>query len=144
MAARARRARRSRCCVNWRIGTRCCGSPLVWLTTVLVTALAIWWGPPLRYRIGEVYPHDLRARVDFTVINHVELINQERQRDGVHEDVGYTERPVFEKYPRGMLLVPRGEPILERQFDLLKEEHRRLPRRLDLEGPVVSRHFACF
>ncbi len=96
---------------------------VVWLTTVLVTALAIWWGPPMRYRMGEVYPHDLRARVDFTVINHVELINQERQRDGVHENVAYTERPVFEKYPRGMLLVPRGEPILERQLDLLKEEH---------------------
>ena len=28
--------------------------------------------------------------------------------------------PVVEKYPRGMLLVPRGQPITERQLDLLE------------------------
>jgi cyclic-di-AMP phosphodiesterase PgpH len=98
---------------------------LVWLTTLAVTAFAIWWGAPLRYRVGEVCRYDLRARVDFTVVNHVELVNQERQRtEAVHEDAVYTNRPVFEKYPRGMLLVPSGQPIQDRQFDLLKEEHQ--------------------
>ncbi len=98
---------------------------LVWLTTLAVTAFAIWWGAPLRYRVGEIYPHDLRARVDFTVVNHVELVNQERQRtEAVHENALYTDRPVFEKYPRGMLLAPSGQPIQERQLDLLKEEHQ--------------------
>src|ERR1019366_4092957 len=98
---------------------------VVWLTTMTVTALAIAWGTPLPYRQGEIYPHDLRARVDFTVINHVELINQNRQTDpkSVHEKASYTDRPVFERYPAGMLLVPRGEPI-DRQFELLKEEHQ--------------------
>jgi cyclic-di-AMP phosphodiesterase PgpH len=100
---------------------------IVWLTTIAVTVLAIWWGVPLRYRIGEVYPYDLRARVEFTVINHVELINQDMQpsKDGlVREKAIHSDRPVLEKYPRGMLLVPRGEPIQERQLDLLKEEHQ--------------------
>jgi putative nucleotidyltransferase with HDIG domain len=102
---------------------------IVWLTTLAVTAFAIWWGVPTRFRVGEKYPYDLRARVDFTVINHVELVNQERprveeHREGVHEKAAYTERPVFEKYPRDMLLVPRGQPILDRQIDLLKEEHQ--------------------
>jgi hypothetical protein len=98
---------------------------LVWLTTLAVTAFAIWWGAPLHYRVGEIYPHDLRARVDFTVVNHVELVNQERQRtEAVHENAVYTDRPVFEKYPRGMLLAPSGQPIQERQLDLLKEEHQ--------------------
>src|ERR1019366_3407116 len=102
---------------------------IVWLTTLAVTAFAIGWEVPLRYRVGEIYPHDLRARVDFTLINHVELVNQERQRsednqDTVHEKAAYTVRPVFEKYPRGMLLVPRGDAIQERQLDLLKEEHQ--------------------
>jgi putative nucleotidyltransferase with HDIG domain len=102
---------------------------IVWLTTLTVTAFAIWWGVPTRFRVGEKYPYDLRSRVDFTVINHVELVNQERQRVGengdfVHEKATYTERPVFEKYPRDMLLVPRGQPILDRQIDLLKEEHQ--------------------
>jgi putative nucleotidyltransferase with HDIG domain len=99
---------------------------IVWLTTLAVTAFAVWWGVPMRYRVGEVYPHDLRARVDFTVVNHVELVNQERQHgdDGVHEKATHSDRPVFEKYPRGMLLAPRGQPIGERQLDLLKEEHQ--------------------
>jgi hypothetical protein len=98
---------------------------VVWLTTLAVSAFAIWWGAPLRYRVGEVYPHDLRARVEFTVVNHVELVNLERQRsEVVHENAVYTERPVFEKYPRGMLLAPSGQPIQERQLDLLKEEHQ--------------------
>lgn len=110
---------------------------IVWITTIAVTALAIWWGVPQRYRIGEVYPYDLRARVEFTVINHVELINQENNpnpsppagRGGkddnvVREKAVHSDRPVLEKYPRGMLLVPRGEPIQERQLDLLKEEHQ--------------------
>ncbi len=101
---------------------------VVWSVTIMVTALAIWWGPPMRYRVGEAYSHDLRARVEFTVINHVELINQERKPVGdrpvIQENAVHSDRPVLEKYPRGMLLVPRGEPILERQLDLLKQEHR--------------------
>src|SRR5262245_34639371 len=66
---------------------------LVWLTTLAVTAFAIWWGVPMRHRVGEISPHDLRARVEFTVVNHVELANQERQPG--------SDRPIFEKYPRG-------------------------------------------
>src|SRR5262245_41442873 len=101
---------------------------IVWVTTIAVTALAVWWSVPLRYRIGEVYPYDLRARVEFTVINHVELINQDTkpQNEGgvVREKAIHSDRPVLEKYPRGMLLVPRGEAIQERQLDLLKEEHQ--------------------
>src|ERR1051325_140204 len=58
----------------------------VWMTAIAVTALAIWWDVPLRYRVGEVCSHDLRARVDFTVVNHVELINQP-----------HSERPVVQE-----------------------------------------------
>src|SRR5947209_17962181 len=46
-----------------------------WLTTVAVTLLAVGWGPPFPYRVGETYPHDLRARVDFEIVNEVELVN---------------------------------------------------------------------
>jgi hypothetical protein len=129
---------------------------VVWLTTITVTMLAIWWGVPMRYRVGEVYTHDLRSRVDFTIINHVELANQERLKAEAPKDgkpaaappapgkfVGgegiflpapasmpatvignASDRPIFEKYPCGMLLVPRGEAIKDRQHDLLREEHR--------------------
>lgn len=105
---------------------------VVWLTTVAATALAIWWGPPMPYRVGEVHAHDLRARVDFELVNHVELINQlERplpsrstsDRNPVRETAIPSDRPVLERYPRGMVLVPVGQPLQERQLELLEEEH---------------------
>jgi putative nucleotidyltransferase with HDIG domain len=37
---------------------------------------------------------------------------------------------VVEKYPQGMLLVPRGQPISERQFAVLEEEHKAYQRSL--------------
>ena len=102
---------------------------IVALTTLCVTLFAVVWGMPMPYRLGETYPHDLRARVDFTIINHVELINQNRDRhrqeiENPKAKPTTQERPVFEKYPRGMLLVPSGEAIHERQLDLLREEHQ--------------------
>lgn len=101
---------------------------LVLATIVAVTLLAVWWGPPMPHRLGEVLHHDLRVRVDFEVVNHVEFVNQqERAADPtgapVREQAQYNERPVVEKYPRGMLLVPRDTPIAERQLGLLKREH---------------------
>src|ERR1700684_3650539 len=77
---------------------------LVLLTTLAVTGSAIWWGPPFPYRLGEIYPHDLRSRVDFQVMNHVEFVNQQDptapivvddKGDGktpVREQAQYTER----------------------------------------------------
>lgn len=102
---------------------------LALLTTLAVTALAVWSGPPMPYRLGEVYPYDLRVRADFQVVNHVEFVNQQEraalQNEGpVREQAVYSDRPVLEKYPRGMLLLPRDTPIMERQLGLLKREHR--------------------
>src|SRR5919202_5185438 len=37
----------------------------VLVTALAVTLLAYCWGPPQSFRVGEVYPHDLRARVEF-------------------------------------------------------------------------------
>ena len=73
MAGGARRAARSRSCrgcaqphVLLRLWPRC------WLTALLATLLAYVWGPPLPYRVGEVCPHDLRARVYFEVVNQAQ------------------------------------------------------------------------
>jgi cyclic-di-AMP phosphodiesterase PgpH len=109
----------------------------VWLTTVAVTAMAYAWGPPLAYRLGEICPHDLRVRVEFCVINHIELANQLRVHEGsapdslqraaedrFHENARHSARPVVEKYPPGMLLVERGEPITGQQLALLEHERR--------------------
>lgn len=100
---------------------------VAWLTTIAVTALAINWGPPFPYRVGEIYPHDLRARVDFEVVNQVELVNLHEpvpaENDPIHETATRSDQPVFEKYPRGLVLVPCGQPIGERQLEVLENEH---------------------
>jgi putative nucleotidyltransferase with HDIG domain len=69
-----------------------------WLTTVAVTAVAIFWGLPFSYRPGEVYPYDLRARVDF------------EGRGTVH-------------VARADLLVLRSQPLGERELEALASEH---------------------
>ena len=69
---------------------------LLRLALVLVTALAgaglaAWWGPPMTYRLGEVYPYDLRIRAEFNVVNHVEFVNQQERSQRSDPPAG----PVF-------------------------------------------------
>jgi putative nucleotidyltransferase with HDIG domain len=124
------------------------------LTTLAVTVFTFWWGPPLPYRVGEVYSHDLRVRVEFEVVNNVELVNQapvirSKPRSRVPpgpvlwEEAQFTDRPVVERYPRGMVLVPGGTPIQDRQLALLQEEHRAYQESLGQRGQV-KRGIALF
>src|SRR5205823_11259780 len=71
------------------------------------TTLAYGWGLPLPYRIGEVWAHDVEARVKF-------------DHDG---------RTV---YP-GDVIIKRGEVITEEQRNLVREETREFERS-DLYG----------
>jgi putative nucleotidyltransferase with HDIG domain len=129
------------------------GLPALWqhpvllrLIPVLATALGVTYlayrgGPPLPYREGAMYPRDLRVRVYFELVNPTQT---ERARDeAVHrlpaaksedpverEEARRAVPPVVEKYPLGMLLVPRGQPITDRQFAILEEEHRAYVRSL--------------
>jgi putative nucleotidyltransferase with HDIG domain len=112
---------------------------LVALATIAVTGIAYRWGPPMPVRVGEVYPYDLRVRVDFELVNDLELVNDAGQapppaapispasgtdKSVVREKAYFADRPVLEKYSRGMVLVPRGQPVTWRQLALLKAEHR--------------------
>jgi putative nucleotidyltransferase with HDIG domain len=101
---------------------------VAWLTTMTVTFLAVAWGPPFPFRIGETYPHDVRARVDFEMIDQVELINQREPGPGdekfpVRENAQRSDRPVVEKFPRGLVLLPAGMPLEERYLEVLAAEH---------------------
>ena len=110
-------------------------------TMALVTYLAYRWGPPLPYRVGEIYATDLRVRAAFEVVNQPQTdlarvaVLQRMPTDQV-TDPAARERaiqavpPVVDKYPRGKALVRRGEPITEAQLTLLKEEHRAYLRSL--------------
>src|SRR6516162_1751095 len=72
---------------------------VVWLTTLLVTVLATWWGEPMSYRRGAIYRHDFRARVDFKIVNHVAAANGEPHRP--YDPEHSPELPRLEPYSRG-------------------------------------------
>ena len=92
-------------------------SLLLRLATVLVTAAAVallvyCWGPPMPYRIGEVYPSDLRVRVYFEVVNQPqtdwrreEAVDSLPAGEGddpvAREEARRSVDPVVEKYPAG-------------------------------------------
>jgi putative nucleotidyltransferase with HDIG domain len=103
---------------------------VVWLTTAIVTALAIWWGEPMPYRLGAIYHHDLRARVDFRIINQIAPLNAPLNEDPTgkrpHEQTG----PALLEFPRGTLLVQHGQPVTGQQLAVLREEHRAFQREL--------------
>jgi putative nucleotidyltransferase with HDIG domain len=113
----------------------------VLFTALLVTYLAYRGGPPLPYRVGAIYPRDLRVRVYFELVNQtqterardeaVQRLPEPQSEDPVaREETRRAVAPVVEKYPQGMLLVPRGQPVSERQFAVLEEEHRAYQRSL--------------
>jgi putative nucleotidyltransferase with HDIG domain len=113
---------------------------VVGLTTVVITLMSWYGGPPLAFRVGEVYPFELRVRTAFVVLNQVELVNhpppipipanEKRTSPGNLPIKLSIQQPVVETYPSGYLIVPRGEPITPRQLVLLEEEHRAYLRSL--------------
>ena len=114
---------------------------MVLVTAAAVALLVYGWGLPMPYRIGEVYPSDLRVRVYFEVFNQpltdwrreeaVESLPVGETDDPVaREEARLAVQPVVEKYLPGMPLVRRGQPITERQLTLLQEEHRAYVRSL--------------
>ncbi len=116
---------------------------VVLFTTTLITGMIFLNGPPLRYRVGEIYPNDLRVRVYFEVVNQTQTEWKreeavERYLDpgtgnpAAQEQIRRSIPPVVEKYLPGMPLVQCGKPISERQLNLLQEEHRAYQRSLGI------------
>jgi putative nucleotidyltransferase with HDIG domain len=108
---------------------------IVLITALGATCLAYFGGPSLSFRVGETFPHELRARIDFEFVNQAQT---DRKRDEAVEHLPPDERrdpdacerarrsvpPVLEKYPHGTLLVQRGQAITDSQLTLLIEEGR--------------------
>ncbi|HEV3204796.1 MAG TPA: hypothetical protein VGY77_10450, partial [Gemmataceae bacterium] len=103
---------------------------LVFVTTAAATLLIFLWGPPLPFRVGEIYPNDLRVRVYFEVLNQPQTEWKREEAAGetgdpvAREEIRRAVLPVVERYPPGLPLVQRDHPITERQLALLEEEHR--------------------
>src|SRR5690349_20343266 len=93
------------------------------LTAVLgATYLAHDWGGLMSFRVGEVRPHDLRARVYFEVVDEEETARKrdeavqslplEEQRNHKKcEEIRKGVEPVKKSFSPGTLLVERNFPI---------------------------------
>ncbi len=105
----------------------------VLLVAISMSFFAYRWGPTLSHRIGQSPAHDLRARIDFEVIDHIQT---ERRREEAIEALPEEQRSdplicqatrkkvplVVDRYPAGCLLVGRGQPISEAHYQLLQKE----------------------
>lgn len=100
---------------------------VVFTTTLLVTAVSLWWGLPFPYREGQILHHDVKARVDLTVGDP----NRGDEARGVTSIC------------RGDLLVAQGQPIQRQQLDVLRAEHNAHIEQL-LSADIASRAIAEF
>jgi putative nucleotidyltransferase with HDIG domain len=83
---------------------------MVFLTIVAVTGVVYRWGTPFPYHLGEIYPYDVCARVNFDMTDPVNRTSEFRS---------------------GMVLVERNTPLTDQHLVLLKEEHRAYQASLD-------------
>jgi putative nucleotidyltransferase with HDIG domain len=113
---------------------------LIRLATVLATLLVVTFlayrsGPPMPYRVGAVYPTDLRVRARFEVVNQPltdraraaaiqQLPTEEVSDPAARERAARAVPPVVDEYKEGVPLVRHGQPITDAQLNLLKDEHR--------------------
>lgn len=127
---------------------------IVLIVALTVTLLAYRWAPTYSFRIGQISPHDVRARIYFEVIDHVEtarkrdealasLPDDRREDPLVSEEVRRAVPPVILRYPPGTLLLERGKPISEAHYQLLKTETRAFHANLS-SGDHFRRGFALF
>jgi putative nucleotidyltransferase with HDIG domain len=127
---------------------------MVLSTAVAATVFIYLWGPILPYRVGEHLSHDLRVRVYFEVVDEPQTefrreqavehyLTVERGDPLAREAIRRRVPPVVEKFPPGMPLVKRGEPINKHQLALLEEENRAYLRSLS-PADHVRRGVALF
>ncbi len=114
----------------------------VFVAVVAATLLVHSAGPPISYRVGQVVPHDLRARVYFDVFD--EALTERRREEAVdrlppekrddpeaREQARLAEPDVVKPYPQGAPLVQSGQPVRPEQLALLEEEQRAFWRSQD-------------
>ena len=99
------------------------------------TCLAHNWGGLITYRVDEVRPYDLRARVAFKVVDEektrsnrdqaIKDLKPEQQRDPkACDEARKKAEKVYREIPPTTLLVERDLPISESQYELLRAEGR--------------------
>src|SRR5262249_42646727 len=115
---------------------------IVLVTMLVVTFLAYRAGPPMPYRVGEVYATDIKVRAAFEVVNQpqtdrarVEAVIGQLPVDQIadpaaRERAALAVPPVVDTYRYGATLIRHGQPITEVQLNLLKQEHRAYLRSL--------------
>ena len=106
---------------------------VVQLTALFMTLLASFWGVDAAYRVGQICPYDLRARVYFEVADAIQTdIRRERAVETLSpasrgdpdlcREARQAVPSAVDRFPPGTLLVQRGTPIDEKHQLLLRAE----------------------
>src|SRR5262249_60669874 len=93
------------------------------------------WGPTQSLRVGQVCPHDLRARVYFQVVDRIQTDQKREQAvealpESIRNDPQAIEAaragvPIaVDKFPAGALLAQRGKPITSQQYQLSEAQRK--------------------
>ncbi len=91
---------------------------LVYLSVLAITAVVYEWGNPFPYRLGDVKPYDVRARVSFELTDPVTRVEEGQVVEATPHP---PTPPTVARYQSGVILVERNKPINEQQLTLLKE-----------------------
>jgi cyclic-di-AMP phosphodiesterase PgpH len=96
------------------------------LTAGLLTAVVAGDGPPFPYRLGQTAPRDVRSRVSFEAVDEPATVRardfaEHQQPAGV--SLTSPTLPIIDRYPAGLVLVKRDEPISPEQLVVLQSEH---------------------
>lgn len=98
---------------------------VVALACVPLVLLVVGDGPPFPYRLGQSVLRDVRARVAFEVLNEPATVRArdlaENQFPGGPNPQAVL--PIVDRYPAGMILVKRDDPIGVEQLAVLQAEH---------------------
>lgn len=114
-------------------------------TCLFLTVLVADNGPPFSYRVGQTVPRDVRARVDFRMVDQPEAVRIRTHAASpapTHGTRAVTHEPeVMDYYPSGLILVLRDNPITTEHLQILRAEHdayRKTLTPLRLWGRVLS------
>lgn len=96
-------------------------------TCLFLTYLVADDGPPFAYRLGQTVPRDVRARVDFRMVDQPEAVrirtHAARPAPTHGTRAGDVEPEVMDYYPAGLILVLRDNPISTDHLQILRAEH---------------------
>ena len=139
--------------IDWRC-LRCRGVITRLIMVAAACAMLAWLvigdGPPFPYRPGQTVPRDVRARVEFEILDEAASARARTAAEAqaplpTAEAVANAVPPVVEQFSAGLVILKRDDPITAEKLVVLRAEHQAyiesLPPSLRWARPVALSAF---